>query len=151
MEQLLTTTEAAQQLGVVPATLLGHIHAGRLAAIRVGRQWVITSTALAAFSAARPPRRGGPTQSSPIALRRLAGEGQVLTYVAQHPGATAGEIATVTGQTRRLAQRRLQSLEADGFIYRTEPTPPSRPWPCHVTEAGWAELTKAQPQEEGAA
>jgi excisionase family DNA binding protein len=46
---LLTTDRAAQQLGISPSRLRFLIRAGRIAAERLGRDWVITPAALAAF------------------------------------------------------------------------------------------------------
>lgn len=54
----LTTTEAAERLGVSPRRVLALITAGRLRARKVGRDWQISPRALAEVqvrTAGRPP------------------------------------------------------------------------------------------------
>lgn len=57
---LLTTTEAAERLGITPRRVTMLIAAGRLAAVRVGRDWLIEPAALDAVRhrpAGRPRKR----------------------------------------------------------------------------------------------
>ena len=39
---LLTLREASQELGVAHATLRAQVHRGKLAALKVGRDWLVT-------------------------------------------------------------------------------------------------------------
>lgn len=57
--KLLGVTQAAERLGVVPRRVLQFIHAGRLPAQRIGKQWVIRETDVETFQqkpAGRPPK-----------------------------------------------------------------------------------------------
>ena len=57
----MTLTEAADRLGVAPATLRHQIRNGRLRASKVGRDWAVSEDEVrryAALSRGRPGRRG---------------------------------------------------------------------------------------------
>lgn len=48
---LLGLAEAAAELGVSSATLRAQVHRGRLRAIKVGRDWLVTSSEVARYRA----------------------------------------------------------------------------------------------------
>jgi len=56
---MLTTAEAAELLNVSPSRVLQHIKAGRLLAMKIGRDWILTPQAVAAFEPHPNGRRGG--------------------------------------------------------------------------------------------
>jgi len=56
---MLTTNEAAEQLGVTRRRVLAFITAGRLPANKCGRDWFVHESDLAAF-AAKPRKPGKP-------------------------------------------------------------------------------------------
>ena len=69
-ETYLTAHEVAERLRYTPATVWRHIRAGRLQATRIGRNYRITETDLAAFTArntAPKPQRDPRTQRERIA------------------------------------------------------------------------------------
>jgi excisionase family DNA binding protein len=53
---LLTTTEAASRLGITPRRVRALIAAGRLAATRIGRDWLVADDALASIATRKPGR-----------------------------------------------------------------------------------------------
>ncbi|AEI11801.1 excisionase family DNA-binding protein [Cellulomonas gilvus] len=57
MPDLLSVTEAAEQLGVSRQAVLQRIEAGKLAAARVGTTWAIPADAVAVLQAERPDPR----------------------------------------------------------------------------------------------
>lgn len=58
MRKPLSTAEAATELGVTPRRVLALISAGRLRAVRVGRDWIIAAKDLDSVRT-RPPGRPG--------------------------------------------------------------------------------------------
>jgi excisionase family DNA binding protein len=69
-----TLTEAADRLGVAPATLRHQIRNGSLEAVKVGRDWTVADEEVqryAAFSLGKPGRRPRPDQ---LSLRLLDDE-----------------------------------------------------------------------------
>jgi excisionase family DNA binding protein len=59
MTPLLSSQEAAQRLGISPRRVLALIHAGRLPAVKVGRDWLIDPAVLSALPTRRPGRPKG--------------------------------------------------------------------------------------------
>jgi excisionase family DNA binding protein len=57
---LLTTTAAAAELGVTPGRVRAMITAGRIKAIRAGRDWLIEPRALSAVRDRKPGRPHAP-------------------------------------------------------------------------------------------
>jgi len=60
MTNLLTTTTAASELGITSGRVRAMIAAGRLKAIRAGRDWLIEAKALAGVrdrKTGRPPKK----------------------------------------------------------------------------------------------
>jgi excisionase family DNA binding protein len=56
MEPLLTTTQAAERLGVSRRRVLAMIRSGRLRAERIGRDWLIAEADLALVQERKPGR-----------------------------------------------------------------------------------------------
>jgi len=68
-EKLISTAEAAAELGVTPARVQHMIWAGRLPAFKVGRAWVIREADLGPVRNRRP---GRPKQAPAAKKRRAA-------------------------------------------------------------------------------
>ncbi len=56
LAKLLTTTDAANKLGVTPRRVQALIASGRLKAHRIGRDWLISSLELESVKVRRPGR-----------------------------------------------------------------------------------------------
>lgn len=56
---LISTAEAARRLNVTPRRILALISAGRLAATKVGRDWLIAESALTALANRKPGNHTG--------------------------------------------------------------------------------------------
>jgi excisionase family DNA binding protein len=63
-----TTTTAAAKLGVTPGRVRAMIAAGRLQAIRAGRDWLIDAEAL---ESVRQRKTGRPAATPPLSPKRL--------------------------------------------------------------------------------
>ena len=59
MDKLLTTKEAGKQLGISPLRVFQLIKAGRLPAIKLGRDWIISKDDLGKVANRRPGRPKG--------------------------------------------------------------------------------------------
>jgi excisionase family DNA binding protein len=62
---MLTLSQAAEELGITAATLRQQIHAGQLAAEKIGPMWVISDTALATYRLNNHGRIGRPFVGRP--------------------------------------------------------------------------------------
>jgi len=73
---MLTTTEAAARLGVNPSRIQFLVRAGRIKAMRVGRQWCIQEADLAAWQPL-PPHRPRKRKETPPAPRKPMGRPRI--------------------------------------------------------------------------
>ena len=69
MDDVVLIPEAAKQLGISRQTLWRHVHAGRLPAMRVGRDYVIRRADLATFEAQRQKTPGRPRKPKVVEYR----------------------------------------------------------------------------------
>lgn len=99
-----SVSEAATELGVSRQRVVQLIGAGRIAAVRVGRGWVIPEAGLAEFQAARRPG------VRPMSARMARG---MVDLVGQHLGIPAGEAwSGLADRDRSRLRRHWQQLIA---------------------------------------
>lgn len=111
----LTTVDAGQVLGITPAAVRGHIHAGDLPAHRDGPAWRIRHVDLDRFAARwEPPRNADQRRSSgPDAIWATLNALEVLGE------ATTGELATAVGRHDGNVRKYLQVLQLGGHVTRS--------------------------------
>ena len=61
----LTLVQAAERLGVAPATLRAQIHRGKLNAQKLGRDWLVDSAEVERYKAVSQNRTTTPTSAGP--------------------------------------------------------------------------------------
>jgi len=130
-DELLTTAEVGDYLGVGRTTVGRLLQDGQLPAARVGQRWLIRRSDLEAFA---PPKHHGLSGVTKAATADA--QDRALRVIADHPGISVTGLAQITGEPRRTALGRLQYLDHQGWIVRTSPGP-SDPQRCHLTETGW--------------
>ena len=63
LAELLTVAEAAARSNVHPASMRRAVREGRVAGRRVGRDWLVEVSSLAAYSPIRKPKRSRPPEA----------------------------------------------------------------------------------------
>lgn len=72
-EEVLTTTQAAERIGVSPDTLQSQIRRGKIAAERFGRQWMIKANELQRYRDEVQGKHGFAAPSHPLHGKRGGG------------------------------------------------------------------------------
>lgn len=125
---------AAERLGLGRAALNVFVLQGRLPAQRRGRQWFVRPEDLDAFADAYYPSG---------AAGKLGSTYPAFAGVAERPGITVEELATLLGRPRRTVLGWLQALDRRGLIERRRQNESRAPAQCFLTGTG-AELYKEE-------
>lgn len=118
---------AAERLGLGRSAMNVFVLQGRLPAERRGRQWFIRRDDLDVFADSYYPSG---------AARELGSRYSALVGVAERPGITVEELATLLDRPRRTVLGWLQALDRRGLIERRRRNESSDPARCFLTEAG---------------
>jgi excisionase family DNA binding protein len=126
-DEYLDLYTAAQRLGFARATLNVFVLQGRLPAERWGRQWFVRRDDLEAFADVYYPSG---------AARELGSAYVAFVGVAERPGITVEELATLLGRPKRTVLGWLQDLDRRGLVERRRRNQSRDPARCFLTEAG---------------
>jgi excisionase family DNA binding protein len=132
VDDLVDLATAGRRLGVDRRLVNVLVLEGRLPAHRLGQRWYVTAEALEEFARhyTRPSR--GRERLQPEMAR------PVVEAVADHPGATVGELAELVGRPKRTVLGWVQMLDEEGLVERRRGRGSRDPDHCFLTEDGRA-------------